>query len=166
MAVSKSQKWQSNASTGCLSRLRNDLSTILDVPVPGCNASPKGDDLLQWAAVVEGPEGSPYANGIFFLELSFTKDYPFRHPEVLFRTRIFHCNVQDNGSLSPAWLGARWKSSTPLRELLISICGLLELGNPESIALHAVTPQMYDLFAKHRGEYNKIAQDWTTRFAS
>lgn len=51
-----------------------------------CHASPKGDNLFEWAIVIDGPKDTVYEGGTFFAELFISKNYPFEAPEVL---RIF-----------------------------------------------------------------------------
>jgi len=55
-----------------------------------------------------GPPDSPYQGGVFFLTIHFPTDYPFKPPKVAFSTRIYHPNINSNGSICLDILRAQW----------------------------------------------------------
>jgi ubiquitin-protein ligase len=62
-----------------------------------CCIFPAVETSFEWVAQIMGPVGSPYENGLFFLDISFPQAYPFKPPKVTFKTRIYHCNVNSSG---------------------------------------------------------------------
>lgn len=53
-------------------------------------------------------QGSCYAEGVFFLAIHFPTDYPFKPPKVNFTTRIYHPNINSNGSICLDILRDQW----------------------------------------------------------
>ena len=76
-----------------------------------------------------GPEGTPYQGGVFELRIDF-QDYPFKPPNVIFTTRIYHCNINSNGNICLDILKEQWSPALTISKVLLSICSLMNDQNP------------------------------------
>ena len=90
-----------------------------------------GEDIFHWWATIVGPEDSPYAGGVFHLDIHFPKDYPLRPLECYFTTKIYHPNINANGKIGLDILRDRWAPPLTVSKVLICICSLLTDANPD-----------------------------------
>lgn len=91
-----------------LKRIQRELQELGRDPPANCSAGPVGEDLFHWQATIMGPDDSPYSGGVFFLDIHFPADYPFKPPKVSFTTRIYHCNINSNGGICLDILKEQW----------------------------------------------------------
>ncbi|KAI3360779.1 hypothetical protein L3Q82_013015, partial [Scortum barcoo] len=125
-SMSKTSKLLSTSAK----RIQKELADITLDPPPNCSAGPKGDNIYEWRSTILGPPGSVYEGGVFFLDIAFTPDYPFKPPKVTFRTRIYHCNINSQGVICLDILKDNWSPALTISKVLLSICSLLTDCNP------------------------------------
>ncbi|KAF1988403.1 hypothetical protein K402DRAFT_462255 [Aulographum hederae CBS 113979] len=95
-------------------------------------------DLMK--AIVVGPEGTPYADGVFEFDIFCPAEYPNVPPKVSFRTtghgRVgFNPNLYSNGkvclSVLNTWPGEQWiAGKSTLLQVLVSIQGMIFCPDP------------------------------------
>lgn len=84
-----------------LRRLTKEFEALEKNPLDYCEITP-ADDKMSAEAQLQGPPGTPYANGVWTIDLTFPENYPFKAPTVTFRTEIKHPNVKtDTGEVCP-----------------------------------------------------------------
>ena len=67
-----------------------------------------------------GPGDSPYSGGVFFLAIHFPTDYPFKPPKVNFTTRIYHPNINSNGSICLDILRDQWSPALTISKGMLA----------------------------------------------
>ncbi|KAK9729756.1 Ubiquitin-conjugating enzyme E2 E2 [Basidiobolus ranarum] len=143
-------------------RIQKELAEISLDPPCNCSAGPKGDNLFEWMSTITGPAGSPYEGGVFFLDIQFPLDYPFKPPKIIFRTKIYHCNIDGQGHICLDVLKDNWSPALTISKVLLSICSLLTDANPLDPLVGSIAKQ----YMNNREEHDKIAKEWTERYAS
>ncbi|KAM9670464.1 ubiquitin-conjugating enzyme E2 E2 isoform 3-T3 [Dama dama] len=136
------------------------LSTLNNLALKG--AGPKGDNIYEWRSTILGPPGSVYEGGVFFLDITFSPDYPFKPPKVTFRTRIYHCNINSQGVICLDILKDNWSPALTISKVLLSICSLLTDCNPADPLVGSIATQ----YMTNRAEHDRMARQWTKRYAT
>ena len=117
------------------------------------------NDLFAFEAVMKGPEGSPYGDGIFSISIRISADYPLSPPKVWFKTKIWHPDVDfDNGRIGISILQrTEWSPAWTLQHILLAIWSLL---NTPSLYEPANVQAAYE-YMSNRLLFDTNAQFWT-----
>ena len=143
-------------------RITKELIDFIKDPPYGIAAGPISDnDIFHWQATIMGPVDTPYEGGIFFLNITFPEDYCFSPPKVTFTTKIYHPNINSNGSIGLDILRDQWSPNLTISKLLISIQSFLDDPNPDI----CYNPEIGDIYKYNRPLYNKTAREWTKKYA-
>ncbi|KAG6794301.1 hypothetical protein POTOM_003544 [Populus tomentosa] len=122
---------------------------------------PVADDMFHWQATIMGPADSPFAGGVFLVSIHFPPDYPFKPPKVSFRTKVFHPNINSNGSICLDILKEQWSPALTISKVLLSICSLLTDPNPDD----PLVPEIAHMYKTDRFKYETTARSWTQKYA-
>ncbi|KAI6816636.1 putative glutaryl-CoA dehydrogenase [Hortaea werneckii] len=161
--------------------INKELTDLGRDPPSSCSAGPIGDDLrtgssygreskaknanrdnqFHWQATIMGPGDSPYSGGVFFLAIHFPTDYPFKPPKVNFTTRIYHPNINSNGSICLDILRDQWSPALTISKVLLSICSMLTDPNPDD----PLVPEIAHVYKTDRSRYEATAREWTRKYA-
>uniref|UniRef100_A0A669BK78 E2 ubiquitin-conjugating enzyme n=1 Tax=Oreochromis niloticus TaxID=8128 RepID=A0A669BK78_ORENI len=147
-----------------LRRIWRELNDLARDPPAQCSAGPVGDDIIYfyfYFFIFFRQSDSPYQGGVFFLTIHFPTDYPFKPPKVAFTTRIYHPNINSNGSICLDILRSQWSPALTISKVLLSICSLLCDPNPDD----PLVPEIARIYKTDSQKYNKLAQEWTVKYA-
>ena len=128
-------------------------------------------NIYNWKCTLRGPNDSPYKGGYFQLYLKFPFNFPKEGPEVIFRTPIFHLNVnpvktkdQELGHCCVSVINF-WNPDTSIEDLLVAIFALFYKANAES-AYRGYGDETINEFDNNRDAYNEKVAYFTRKYAN
>ncbi|RSH77702.1 uncharacterized protein EHS24_003269 [Apiotrichum porosum] len=135
------------------------------------------DNMLEWEALIQGPEGTPYEGGIFAAKLYFPSDYPLNPFKMVFDPPLLHPNIYPNGTVCISILhppgddplryesaSERWSPVQGVRSVLLSVLSMLAEPNIESGAdIERVTGQCSSSSAPALASLSNVAPEFERR---
>eukprot|EP00588_Corethron_pennatum_P004828 CAMPEP_0194283932 /NCGR_PEP_ID=MMETSP0169-20130528/26454_1 /TAXON_ID=218684 /ORGANISM="Corethron pennatum, Strain L29A3" /LENGTH=154 /DNA_ID=CAMNT_0039029639 /DNA_START=245 /DNA_END=709 /DNA_ORIENTATION=+ len=143
-------------------RLLRDFKRLQHDAPSGVTGAPLDNNILNWEAVIFGPDDTPWEGGAFKLVLELSESYPNKAPSVKFVTKMFHPNIYNDGQICLDILQNNWSPIYDISAILTSIQSLLCDPNPASPA----NAEASRLYSENRGEYNRrvgqmVEDSWT-----
>uniref|UniRef100_A0A915MDR6 UBC core domain-containing protein n=1 Tax=Meloidogyne javanica TaxID=6303 RepID=A0A915MDR6_MELJA len=126
-------------------RIAKETQRLLQDPVPGISAIPDEANARYFHVIIAGPDSSPFAGGVFKLELFLPEEYPMAAPKVRFMTKL-----------------DKWSPALQIRTVLLSIQALLSAPNPDDPLAADVAEQ----WKNNEVEAIHTAQQWTKLYAN
>ncbi|KAK6937009.1 Ubiquitin-conjugating enzyme E2 [Dillenia turbinata] len=81
--------------------------------------------------------------------------------EVVYKTRIFHCNVDPSGNVGLEILSDSWSPARTISTVLLAIRSIFTNPDPYNL----VVPGIARLYLTDRSKHDELAAEWTLRFA-
>ena len=144
-----------------LKRLQSELKELNTETSKYFRVKQVGDSMINWIAVIMGPENTPYEGGLFHLDIILPENYPFKPPTITFVTKIFHPNISYTGEICMDLLKESWSPVLTISSLILSLISMLNdpnLDDPLSL-------DVAELYKYNSKEYFRTAKEWTHHFA-
>lgn len=123
------------------------------------------EDMFHWEGYIIGVDDTPYSGGHFKVDITFTNNYPMEPPNILFKTKIFHPNISENGMICLSILRQKpqgeWTAGWDLGKILLAIRSLLASPNPDD----PLNINAGNLYKTDKAKFEAQALSFTKRYA-
>jgi ubiquitin-conjugating enzyme E2 L3 len=118
-------------------------------------------NLLNWTGEILPPD-EPYKDGAFNIEINFPAEYPFKPPKIVFKTAIYHPNVDEKGQIClPLISPENWKPATKVEQILQALVALILKPEPE----HPLRGDIAEEYMKNKDLFLRRAKEHTLKNA-
>ena len=145
----------------CKNRIMKELNDIINDDNVCISAGPNDADIFSWNAYIIGPTNTPYENGLFKLNITFTEEYPFKAPNIKFITKIYHPNINNSGEICLDILKNNWSPALTIVKILLSISSLLSEPNPND----PLDKEIGNLYINDYEKFVEIAKNYKEKYS-
>jgi len=116
-------------------------------------------NILYWVGLIV-PDNPPYNKGAFKIEISYPAEYPFKPPKIIFKTKIYHPNIDEKGQVClPIISAENWKPATKTEQVIQALVALVNDPEPD----HPLRADLAEEFVKDKRKFIKNAEDFTRK---
>ncbi|KAM4635030.1 ubiquitin-conjugating enzyme E2 L3a [Polymixia lowei] len=117
-------------------------------------------NILNWRGLIV-PDNPPYDKGAFQIEINFPVEYPFKPPQITFKTKIYHPNIDEKGQVClPVISPENWKPATKTYQVIQSLIALVNNPEPE----HPLRGDLAEEYSKDRKKFFRNAEEFTKKY--
>ncbi|KAF8154811.1 ubiquitin-conjugating enzyme/RWD-like protein [Crassisporium funariophilum] len=144
-----------------IKRIHREIADLRKEDLGPITLEPSESNIHVWKGSIPGPQGSLYEGGVYNVEITLPPDYPFSAPKVIFKTRIYHMNISEQGNICIDILKQNWSPALSLFKVMLSLSSLLTDPNPKDPLVPSIATQ----FMQHRKQHDATARLWTEQYA-
>lgn len=157
------QGYESKSQVG-QKRIKKELEAHIKRGSSSYSFQPVDVDLCRWIGKIIGPENTPYAGGIFFVNIELPTEYPFKAPKVVFKTPIFHPNIIGNSQVYIE--GEIWAPNMTIDQVMSRILNYLLYPDTYSANTSPrINLEATELYDKDYQVFYDRAKEWTEKYA-
>jgi len=165
-----------NQMNSTLTRLKKEYelcSADNELSLIGCSFALIDNNYYKWKVTIIGPKGTPYENGLFFIQIIFPEDYPKSGAEFRFLNHIYHLNVdlrkESFGHICLTSLN-EWRTTGKVdgktcygvKQALFDIFYLFFTQGVDS----PYSDEMKALYQQDKNKFEENAREWTKKYAN
>ena len=119
------------------------------------------DNIRYLKICIYGATETPYENGQFIVHMFLPTEYPLVPPKAIFKTKIYHPNINKLGEICLDILKDKWSPALQIKSVALSIMALMSEPNPDD----PLNNEAAELWKKDKNHAIEIAKDWTNKYA-
>eukprot|EP00388_Colpodella_angusta_P025346 GDKK01002345.1.p1 GENE.GDKK01002345.1~~GDKK01002345.1.p1 ORF type:complete len:195 (-),score=32.36 GDKK01002345.1:99-683(-) len=143
-------------------RIKKEIEDLKNDKASGISVVSDPFNPKHLTGTLKGPDDTPYAGGVFEVDIVIPEDYPFSPPKMKFITKVWHPNVSSvTGAICLDILKDQWSPALTMKTAMLSLQALMcspEPNDPQD----AVVATMYK---ERQAEFVSTAKFWTESYA-
>ena len=149
-------------STKAMQRILRDFAAFEKSPPAKCRMFLSANDMFNSRVIVAGPDASRYRGKYFLLSVQFPGNFPMSPPRIKFETKIYHCNINNNGSCCLDAVHAGWSPTMTIASVVEAVLELLREPNADD----PLDAWKGDLYRTDRARYDSECAEWLEMYAT